>query len=54
MVAGGLLVMSYTTRLTCGTLVVICYEIFSRMSIGILTNRAVMKSVVCTARSAAV
>lgn len=53
-VAGGLLVISYTTLLMCFTSLTIRVETFSRISYGILAQSAVIKSVVVTARSAKV
>ena len=52
MVAGGLLEMSYTTRLMPRTSLMIRFATFARMSCGSGAQCAVMKSVVCTARSA--
>ena len=53
-VAGGLLVMSYTTRLTPFTSLTMRLEAAARTSSGIRAQSAVMKSVVDTARRAMV
>ena len=54
MVAGGLVVISYTIRLICFTSLMIRTEILSNTSYGIRAQSAVMKSVVVTPRSAKV
>ena len=51
-VAGGLLVMSYTTRFTSGTKLTIRFATVSRKSCGNLAQSAVMKSLEVTARNA--
>src|SRR5947199_1105218 len=52
MVAGGLLLISYTTRLTPETQLIIRVEILASNSYGKCDQSAVMKSSVCTARKA--
>ena len=51
-IAGGLLLMSYATRFTPATLLMIRVEIRPSSSYGRCAQSAVMKSSVCTARSA--
>ena len=53
-VAGGLLVISYTTRLICPTSLTTRVETFSRTSYGIRAQSAVIPSTLVTARSASI
>jgi hypothetical protein len=53
-VLGGLLLMSYTTRVTPGTSFTILVDILSSTSPGSLTQSAVIASSLCTTRTATV